>query len=436
MEKVQTTPRPNYALPIAIMFALFFMIAFVTGYQNPLGSVIEAKSGNNAVMSQLPTLANFLAYLCMGLPAGMILQKRGYRISSLLAVTGGFVGVLISYLSGFITNDDTMAIIVYVIGAFISGFAMCMLNTIVNPMLNSLGRDDKQGNQLVQFGGTCNSLGATLAPTVVGLLMGNQATNIADANPVFYLAMGIFALAFIVIYFSKLPESPTLGQKQEKIAISGAFKYKNFTLGVIAIFMYMGIEVGVSNFTLQYLTKGVDVGGLGVQMSVAGAIVGVYWLLMFVGRSIGGAIGDKISSKTMLSIVSTASVVLIAFGMFAPTDVMVQVPGIDWANLSMIWAEVPVGIFAFLLVGLCTSVMWGSIFNLAVEGLGKYTSIASGAFMTMVFGCAVMVALQAWVADVTGSFLTSYFVVLFCAAYLLFYALVGSKNVNKDIPVE
>ena len=170
--------------------------------------------------------------------------------------------------------------------------------------------------------------------------------------------------------------------------------------------------------------------------TIVGLIVAVYWLLMFVGRSIGGAIGDKISSKTMLSIVSTASVVLIALGMFAPTDVMVQVPGIDWANLSMIWAEVPVGIFAFLLVGLCTSVMWGSIFNLAVEGLGKYTSIASGAFMTMVFGCAVMVALQAWVADVTGSFLTSYFVVLFCAAYLLFYALVGSKNVNKDIPVE
>ena len=220
MEKVQTNSRPNYALPIAIMFALFFMIAFVTGYQNPLGSVIEAKSGNNAVMSQLPTLANFLAYLCMGLPAGMILQKRGYRISSMLAVTVGFVGVFISYLSGYITNNDTTAIIVYVIGAFISGFAMCMLNTIVNPMLNSLGRDDKQGNQLVQFGGTCNSLGATLAPTVVGLLMGNQATNIADANPVFYLAMGIFVLAFVVLYFSKLPESPTLGQKQEKIAVS------------------------------------------------------------------------------------------------------------------------------------------------------------------------------------------------------------------------
>ena len=112
--------------------------------------------------------------------------------------------------------------------------------------------------------------------------------------------------------------------------------------------------------------------------------------------------------------------------MFAPTDITVNVPGIDWAQLELIWAEVPVGIFAFLLVGLCTSVMWGGIFNMAVEGLGKYTAIASGIFMTMVFGCAVMVAIQGWLADLTD-YMTSYWVVLFCAGYILFYALVGSR---------
>ena len=138
----------------------------------------------------------------------------------------------------------------------------------------------------------------------------------------------------------------------------------------------------------------------------------------------------------MITVVSTASIPLVLFGMLAPEAWQVQVPGIDWANLTLIWAEVPVGIFAFLLVGLCTSVMWGGIFNMAVEGLGKYTSVASGAFMTMVFGCAVMMAIQAWVADITGSYMTSYVVVIFCAAYVLFYALIGSKNVNKDIPTE
>ena len=138
----------------------------------------------------------------------------------------------------------------------------------------------------------------------------------------------------------------------------------------------------------------------------------------------------------MITTVSIATLALVLFGMLAPQSWQVNVPGIDWANLKVIWAKVPVGIFAFILVGLCTSVMWGAIFNLATEGLGKYTAIASGAFMTMVFGFAIMVGLQGLVADWTGSYMTSYVVVLFCAAYILIYALWGSKNVNKDIPVE
>ena len=116
----------------------------------------------------------------------------------------------------------------------------------------------------------------------------------------------------------------------------------------------------------------------------------------------------------------------IASGMFAPTDIKVSVPGIDWGNLSIMWTPVPVGVFAFILVGLCTSVMWGGIFNMAVEGLGKFTAAASGIFMTMVFGCAVMVALQALVADKV-SILSSYWIPVACAVYILFYALIGSK---------
>ena len=168
MEKTVNNPAQNRNY-------VFFMIAFVTGYQNPLGSVIEKKTVGNAFMSQLPTFANFIAYAFMGIPAGIILQRKGYRITAMLAVALGFTGVLVSFLSGVALGDNVP---VYLVGAFISGFSMCLLNTVVNPMLNSLGSNDKKGNQLVQFGGTCNSLGATLAPAVVGYLMGNTATNI------------------------------------------------------------------------------------------------------------------------------------------------------------------------------------------------------------------------------------------------------------------
>ena len=293
VEKSQQEKR-NFALPITIMFALFFMIAFVTGYQNPLGSVIEKMSDGNKLMSQLGTFANFIAYAFMGYPAGILLQNKGFRITAIWAVTIGFVGVAITYGSGFIA-DDTTAVVIYLVGAFVAGFSMCLLNSVVNPLLNSLGSTPKQGNQLVQFGGAFNSLGATLAPVIVGGMLGGAASTISSANPVFYLAMAIFAIAFVVLYFSKLPEATDLGQKKEKIKVAKAFAFTNFTFGVLAIFCYVGLEVGIANWTLQYLEKSPDVISNNVMESaaIAGTVVGIYWLLMLIGRLLGGVIGGR-----------------------------------------------------------------------------------------------------------------------------------------------
>ena len=152
--------------------------------------------------------------------------------------------------------------------------------------------------------------------------------------------------------------------------------------------------------------------------------------MMLIGRFVGASIGSKVSSRAMVTTVSLATLGLVLYGMFAPTDSLVEFPGVDWGNLDIIWQPIPAGIFAFLLVGLCTSVMWGAIFNMAVEGLGKYTAIASGIFMTMVFGCAIMMGIQGYVADSFG-YIPSFWVVVFCAAYILFYALVGSRPSKK-----
>jgi FHS family L-fucose permease-like MFS transporter len=157
---------------------------------------------------------------------------------------------------------------------------------------------------------------------------------------------------------------------------------------------------------------------------------------MLVGRFLGGMISGKVSSRAQIIGVSSVSLLLVLLGMFLPDNWMVNMLGIDWATLTVMTAEVPVGVLALILVGLCTSVMWGGIFNMAVEGLGRYTSIASGAFMTMVCGGGILIPLQGKMADVLGSFELSYVVVLLCAAYILYYALIGYKNVNTDIPVE
>lgn len=424
---------------IIIMIALFAMIAFVTNLCSPMAIIVKNQFGASNVLAQIGNYGNFIAYLIMGIPSGMLIKKYGYKKTALLALLVGIVGILVQWMSGW---DSIQSFGVYLVGAFIAGFCMCMLNTVVNPMLNLLGGGGNKGNQLIQIGGTFNSAAAVAVYIIMGALIGDATkAKIADATPALFIALAIFVVAFLVILFTKIEEPRQHAEKpaaQKEKDPHSAFSFRHFKLGILGIFLYMGIEVGTPTYILQYLSSSPDAAtpGLGMDAGVVGLIVAVYWLMMLIGRFVGGAIGSKVSSKAMISTASTISLILVAFGMFAPTDIMVNVPGIDWANLSVIWTEIPIGIFAFILVGLCTSVMWGGIFNLATEGLGKYTAIASGAFMTMVFGCAVMVAIQAFVADVTGSFLVSYVVVLFCAAYLLYYALIGCKNVNKDIPVD
>lgn len=424
----------SYALPIAIMFALFFMIAFVTGYQNPLGEVIKKMTGGNAVLSQLGTLANFIAYAFMGYPAGKLLEKRGYRVTALSAVTVGFFGVLITFMSGFI-EGNTHAVVVYLIGAFVAGFSMCMLNTVVNPMLNSLGKDQKQGNQLVQFGGTFNSLGATLAPVIVGGLIGGTASTIASANPVFYMAMAIFALAFVIIYFSDLPESPDLGKKKDsrnEPKIADALKYSNLRWGLVAIFCYVGIEVGIANWTLQYLagSEAVITGNpLLASAAIAGTVVGMYWLFMLVGRLLGGLIGGKVSSRAMLVFTSLCSIVLVVLGIIL-SEKTVSFVGFDSGKMLFSAVNVPLNAILLVCCGFCTSVMWGAIFNLSVQGLGKYTAIASGLFMVMVCGGGIFPTIQGFIANT--SVLGSFWLVVALAVYLLVYALFLSKPDTKE----
>ncbi|MCX4334047.1 MAG: MFS transporter [Bacteroidales bacterium] len=416
--------KKGNVLAIVIMFFLFAMISFVTGLQNPMGVIVKAQFGASNAMSQLGNLANFIAYAFMGLPAGFILKKYGYKITSLAAVTVGFVGVGVSFLSGV---SESFAI--YLTGAFISGFSMCMLNTVVNPMLNTLGGGGNKGNQLIQFGGSLNSLAATIVPVFVGYLIGNAAqAKITDANPALFIAMGIFALAFIIILFSQIPE-PELEAaavaKDKKTegtmaSIKGALAHRNLVFGVIAIFVYVGVEVGIPNIANLYMTSG----EIGLAASVAGTVVGIYWLLMLCGRFLGGLIGGKVSSRAMMITVSSVAAVLLLLGMFLPST-MVTFPTIT-QELTFSTTQIPLGVVFFMLCGLCTSVMWGSIFNLAVEGLGKYTSIASGLFMVMVCGGGVLPLIQGWVADAFG-FLQSYWVLVIGVFYMLIFALFLSK---------
>ena len=421
-------------LAIIVMILLFGMISFVTNLASPMGDILKNQFSVANWMGTLGVLANFIAYAVMGIPAGNMLQKYGYKKTALAAVTVGFVGVGIQTLSGLI--DSNAAFGIYLLGAFIAGFSMCMLNIVVNPMLNKLGGGGNKGNQLIQVGGSFNSLMGTACIFLTGVLIPNGIKNavISDVFPLMFIALGIFALAFIVISLTDIPENPVQKIEKDEKSQYGPMSFRHFILGAVAIFIYVGVEVGIPNVLQKWLQNG----GLNVVTgaeAIAGTVTATYWFLMLVGRLAGAALGAKVSAKAMLTTVSGIGLIFVVLAIFLNPSTVVGLPVFKGTEGFGI-AQVPVNAALLVLCGLCTSVMWGGIFNLAVEGLGKYTERASGIFMALVCGGGILPFVQNFVVDLSGNYLVSYWVVAAGLAFLLFYALVGSKNVNKDIPVE
>lgn len=432
--KKQNTPW----VAIVTMFFMFAMISFVTNMAAPFGNIWKNQYSWGGMLGNM---MNFLAYLIMGIPAGRIMARIGYKKTALWALGVGFAGMVVQYLSSLVgAGTETFSVggepvmlnfVVYLLGAFICGFCVCMLNTVVNPMLNTLGGGGNRGNQLIQTGGTLNSLTGTLTPLLVGALIGTvtDRTAMSDVAPLLFIAMGVFALAFVILLFVSIPEPSLQKEKTTVKDTHSAWSFRHLVLGVVAIFFYVGTEVGIPAELNFYLTDDPLCGA-----AIGGAVAAVYWLLMMVGRAVSASISGKVSTRTQLSTVSLVAIVLIVVAIILPSSIRVSMPGYSVAEgFSMF--QVPLSALFLVLCGLCTSLMWGAIFNLAVEGLGKYTPQASGIFMMMVVGGGVMPLLQNWLAGAVG-YMGSYWMVVAMLAYILFYALAGSKNVNRDIPVE
>ena len=417
--------KTNWVAILTMMF-LFGMISFVTNLAAPIGTIWKQAPGidGSNPWGMMGYMMNFLAYLLMGIPEGKLITNYGYKKTTLIGVGVGFFGVLIQFLSGKIGVGATFAglpanFFVYLLGAFICGFSVCILNTVVNPMLNLLGGGGNRGNQLVQIGGTFNSLMGTLTPMLVGALIGavTKETAISDVNTVLYIAMAVFAATFIILTFVPFVEPQ---QEKSDASVKVLLRYKHLVFGVIAIFLYVGVEVGIPGTLNFYLTENL---GAANAATIAGFVAGTYWFLMLIGRFVSSFISGKVSSRVQLTVTSAVAAVFVVGAMFSE-NVQVSMPVFTGAGFDMV--NVPLTALLLVLCGLCTSVMWGTIFNLSVEGLGSHSALASGLFMTMVVGGGVLPLLQNAIADATN-FMVSYWVVVAALIYILWFALLGSK---------
>ena len=424
---------------IVTMFFIFAMISFVTNMAAPFGNIWGFKYEWAGMAGNL---MNFTAYLFMGIPAGNMLIRYGYKKTALIALAVGAIGLGIQLLSSVVggnvvviggENPTTLNLFIYLLGALVCGFCVCMLNTVVNPMLNLLGGGGNKGNQLVQAGGTLNSLSGTLTPLLVGMLVGTltKETTMASVAPLVTTGIVIFVVAFIIISFIRIQE-PQANLKQVKYEHS-PLAFRHCLLGVIAIFFYVGIEIGIPGELNAWISRENFEGAA----AVAGSLAALYWLMMLIGRFLSTIISGKVSTRAQMITVSSVAILLVLIAIFLPEDITFKSPEI--AALNIMSGQVPLKCLFLFLCGLCTSVMWGGIFNLATEGLGKYTAKASGLFMMMVVGGGIMPFIQDWIARVLGGgtfgYINSYWLVVAMLAYILYYSVVGSKNINKDIPV-
>ena len=423
----QTKKKGTLVAIITMMF-LFAMISFVTNMAAPFGTIWKQHYDWAGMMGNM---MNFAAYLFMGIPAGMMITKYGYKKTALVALALGFVGIGVQYVSSTMDGNSISTYVVYLLGAFICGFCVCILNTVVNPMLNLLGGGGNRGNQLIQTGGSLNSLAATLTPMLAGSMIGEitKDTSLQVVTPLLLIALGIFAASFVIVWFTQLTEPET--EHADVIGgVKGALAYRQLVLGIIAIFFYVGVEVGIPGQLLFYLSEPVSEGGVLGSAAVAGLIAGIYWLLMLVGRFVSAFISGKVSSRTQLTVTSVVAIALLLIAIFTPEASKMNLTVPNLAESTLIHAEVPTKVLFIILCGICTSVRWGVIFNLATEGLGKYTATASGLFMTMVVGGGVMPLIQNLMATKIGD-IQSYWLIVAMLAYILFFALIGSRPAKK-----
>ncbi len=435
--KAASAPQSGRTVAIITMFFIFAMISFVTNMAAPFGNIWGFRYEWAGMAGNL---MNFTAYLFMGIPAGNMLIKYGYKKTALIALAVGAIGLTIQLLSSYVGADvvvygegpsaTTLNLFIYLLGALVCGFCVCMLNTVVNPMLNLLGGGGNKGNQLVQMGGSLNSLSGTLTPMLVGVLVGTltKETTMATVAPLVITGIVIFVLAFIIISFIRI-EEPQKNLSKATYEHS-PFSFRHCTLGIIAIFFYVGVEIGIPGEMNAWISRMPFEGAA----AVAGSLAALYWLLMLCGRLISSAISGKVSTRLQLIVVSSIAMAFLLIAILLPESVTFNSPSIPALNITS--GLVPMKCLFLFLCGVCTSVMWGGIFNLATEGLGKYTAKASGLFMTMVVGGGIMPFIQDWIARSTGDYVSSYWLVFAMVAYIFFYAVVGCKNVNTDIPVD
>lgn len=464
---MEQNSKTNWAqfIPLA---TVFFFWGFVAASNDILIPVFKEAFKLSQFESQLVSFAFYIAYtvgslIYIGISSIMktdLINKIGYKNSLALGLAISAVGTLLFYPAA-----NTGSFPLMLSGLFIVALGFSLQQTVANPLAIALG-PIKTGSQRLTLAGGINNLGTTIGPLIVNLaIFGSavHATNTLDIQSVKipYLILGAaFLIVAIFLKFSPLPDKPALTEVETESAGSkaSALKYPQLVLGMIAIFVYVGVEVSTASNLPEYMIK-----NLGFTTSQVAPYISLYWASMMIGRWTGAveAFTDNLKAQKVLRFVAP----YLAFGIFLAVNAFF---GHDLAPfyvygliiLVLIFADMAsngnparmllifslvgilsiligmfssgmVSVYAFTSVGLFCSTLWPCIFTLAVSGLGKNTSQGSSYLIMMIMGGAIISPLQGLLAEVIG-IQYSYIIGILCFAYLVFYALKASSILKSQ----
>lgn len=408
--------RVSYVNAFLTMVFLFFIVGFLTTvnnqFQAPLKEAFWNEFGSmQNTFATLITFSWFLAYPICGSLGSRWINSGGYRctlVKGLFMMSGGLFLFLLSAEGATIFPNAAislgkfslpLAYIVFLCGSFVTGGSVTVLQVVINPYLTACHVKGTQAVQRMAIGGSANSIGTAIAPYFVsGVIFGGLALEDVTLDaliiPFIVLTVCIVALA-LSLRMINLPDlNSTRNQSSDKLARS-VWSFRHLTLGVVAIFFYVGAEVCIGANITMYAIE--------LSMESVALITTMYWVGILIGRLIGSSL-RTVSPRVQLTVSTSAAALL---------TVISIITGNPWILAS---------------VGLCHSIMWGCIFTLAVKDLGKYTTAASGVFMIGVVGGAVLPLLQGIWADFNGSWRTTWWLVVISELIMLYYALIGSKK--------
>jgi FHS family L-fucose permease-like MFS transporter len=394
----ETAPRKT-GLALTVVTTVFFMWGFVTVLNDILVPHLKALFELNYTQSMLIQFTFFSAYFLMAVPSSRILARVGYQKSIVLGLVVMGIGALIFYPAAAVKSYP-----IFLGALWILASGITLLQVAANPYVSQLGSPETASSRL-NLAQAFNSLGTTIGPYLGGLLILSETVGKADVRtvqlPYIGIAVTLFLLAFGVSRFH-LPSLPDIEEGHGVLAGDSIWRHRHLVLGAVAIFVYVGTEVSIGSFLVNYFSQP-NIGGL-TERAAAG-FVSFYWGGAMVGRFIGSAVMRAASPGKVLGGAAIAASVLV---------------GISVATTG------GVAMGTILAVGLFNSVMFPTIFTLGIAELGPLTGKGSGLMIMAIVGGAILPVAQGALADAVGIH-TAFIMPALFYLYIVYYGFIGSK---------